>query len=609
MDINVALTKAKQQCKTGDVATGFRLLQKILATQRTPPLVYDRIGRLLSQYADEFTEHKKFRVLVCGQFTTTWLRTTLIATAWRDECLLDVVGGDYDNVMQSLYRALENDQKYDAVVLVPWHNRLFEHLQKASVEQCISDQLALWESAWQVVNRLGSRLIQVGFDYCYPGPRGSFQDSQAGGQIDAVRRLNRELRTHLPEQGYFVDVEQLTGQIGRNEAYDARRYYWTKQPFSEDGLLQLTRYLWAGLRATMFGSKKVLILDLDDTLWGGVVGESGPQGIALDESPEGEAYLALQHYILGIHQRGVLLAVASKNNIEDAQGPFVDNPNMVLKLEHFAAFKANWGPKTDMLEEIAEELRLGLDSFVFLDDNPAEREQIRQAMPMVTVPELPTDPAEYVRAITNELSFESVSTTDTDQLRNLLYQQEKKRKHVQKESGTLHEFLQSLEMQATIVPIDESNLKRVTQLVGKTNQFNVANRRHSHEQIVDFTRVDNSITICASLSDRFGDYGIICVLLAVPDGENHELLRIDTWLMSCRAIGRTVEQRVFNYLIDAAKSQAYRGMIGEYVPTAKNKPVEGLFRDLGFVEQSRHDEIQTFHLELSTTKPTTTFVR
>jgi FkbH-like protein len=609
MDINVALKRAKLRCKTGDVDGGFRLLYKILATQKSPPLVYDRIGRLLSQYAGTSIQNKNFRVLVCGQFTTAWLRTTLIALAWRDDCLLEVVEGDYDNMMQSLYRAVENNEKYDAVVLAPWHNDLFEHLQRASAQQCLSDQLALWESTWQLINRMGTRLVQVGYDYCYPGPRGSFQDSQSGGQIDAVRCLNRELRTNLPEQAYFVDVEQLTGQIGRHGAYDARRYYWTKQPFSEDGLLQLTRHIWAGLRATLFGSKKVLILDLDNTLWGGVVGESGPQGIALGESPEGEAYLALQNYVLGLQKRGVLLAVASKNNIDDARGPFADNPDMLLKLEHFAAFKANWGPKADMLEEISEELRLGLDSFVFLDDNPVEREQIRQAMPMVTVPELPSDPADYVRALTNELSFESVSLTEADQLRNSLYQQERKRKHVQGESSTLQEFLQSLEMQATIIPVDESNLKRVTQLVGKTNQFNVTNRRHSHKQILNFTRVDNSITICVTLTDKFGDYGIICVLLAVPDIKNTNLLRIDTWLMSCRAIGRTVEQHVFNYLIDAAKSQAYSGIIGEFVPTTKNKPVEKLFEDLGFVEYSGRGGIELSFLDLGTAKPTTTFVR
>ena len=235
MDIKVALKKAKQHCKTGDIDTGLRLLQKILATQKLPPPVHDRIGRLLSQYAAKSIESERIRVLVCGQFTTTWLRNALIASAWRDDCLLDVVEGDYDNVMQSLYRALEKGEKFDAVILVPWHQRLFERIQKASADQSISEQLAFWESAWQLVNKLGSRLIQVSYDYCYPGPRGSFQDGRAGGQIDAVRCLNWKLRNSLPEKAYFVDVEQLTGQMGRNQAYDARRYYWTKQPFSEDG--------------------------------------------------------------------------------------------------------------------------------------------------------------------------------------------------------------------------------------------------------------------------------------------------------------------------------------------------------------------------------------
>ncbi len=609
VDHKVALKEAKQLCKAGNIDAGLSLLQKVLQKEDIPFPGYEQIGRLLSQYGSKSVNNKIIRVFISGQCTTTWVCFYLTALAWRDGCLLEIVEADYDNVMQSLHQAIVNDDKYDAVILLPWQQNIIKQIQQTSVEQCISEQVAFWQSAWQVVHQLKSRLIQVGYDYCYPGPPGSFLDGQDGGNIDAIRRLNTLLRTNLPRQSYFVDLELVSGQAGRNKIYDQRRYFWTKQPFSEQGLLELTRHVWAGLRAMLFGSRKVLILDLDNTLWGGVVGELGPQGIALGESPDGEAYLAFQRYISGLHQQGILLAVASKNNFTDAIEPFTDNPFMELKREHFSAFKAGWGTKAAMLEEIAKELRLGLDSFVFFDDNPVEREHIRQMLPMVAVPEVPTEPAEYIPALIHGLWFESVGITDTDKKRNLQYQLEAERQSVQQQSRTLEDYLRSLDMQSTILPVDETSLQRVTQLVSKTNQFNTTTRRHSGEQIVEFTQTDNSITFCVLLKDKFGEYGIISVILAIPDHENSKQLRIDTWLMSCRAIGRTVEQSVFSYLLSAAKTQGFDGIIGEFIPTAKNTPVANLYSALGFVESENSGEAQEFYLNLTTAKSVASFVQ
>lgn len=609
MDTKTVFKSAKRQCDAGDVDAGFALLQRVLAFETPSPLVIDRAGRLLQKHVAAARDDQKFPVLVCGQFTTTWLSSALAATAWRDGCLLDIVEGDYDNVMQALYGALGRGEDYAAVILAPWQQSLFRRLEGARSEECIAEQVAMWAEAWRVVGEMGSRLVQIGYDYCYPGPSGSFQDGQPGGQIDAVRRLNSELRGAMPAQSYFVDLAQATGHIGRREAYDPRRYYWTKQPFSETGLAFLARHIWSGLRATLLGPKKVLVVDLDNTLWGGVVGETGPLGIELGESPDGEAYLALQRYIDGLHGRGVVLAVASKNNIDDAREPFLSNPNMLLGLDHFAAFKASWEPKSVMLEEIAADLRLGLDSFVFLDDNPAEREQVRQALPMVTVPELAAEPAEFLRTLVAESAFESVGLTETDQQRNASYQQEVERRQAQTQTGSLEDYLRSLEMTATIAPIDDASLTRVAQLIGKTNQFNLTTHRHSREKVETLVAKDRSVTFCLSLADKFGDYGIIAVLLAVPDDDNDRSLRIDTWLMSCRAIGRSVEQLVFNHLLKTAKSLVFDELIGEYIPTPKNKPVEALYPGLGFTGCGDDADRQKFRLDINSAKPAATFVQ
>ena len=274
----------------------------------------------------------------------------------------------------------------------------------------------------------------------------------------------------------------VSGEFGRASFYDQRRYYWTKQPFSEAGTLHLTGHLWAGVRALTTGPKKVLVLDLDNTLWGGVVGETGPLGIGLGDSPEGEAYLAFQKHVKDLTRRGIVLAVASKNNPADAREPFETNLDMALKLDDIAAFEACWEPKGATIQRIARTLNLGLDSFVFFDDNPAEREQVRQALPEVEVVDVPEDPAEYVRVLQAGLWFETVGLIDADwRPASEQYAVERKRRELQETSGSLDDYLRSLEMVAEVKAIDEADLQRVVQLPGKTNQFNLTTRRHTRQ--------------------------------------------------------------------------------------------------------------------------------
>jgi FkbH-like protein len=425
-----------------------------------------------------------------------------------------------------------------------------------------------------------------------------------------VRAVNAQLRDALPAGSMFIDLEQISGELGRRRFYDARRYHWTKQPFSEEGTGRLAEHLAAAVRAVTTGPKKVLVLDLDNTLWGGVVGETGALGITLGEGPEGEAFTAFQKHVKGLADRGVVLAVCSKNNDADAREPFEKNPSMALSLDDVAAFEASWDPKASAIRRIAKTLQLGTDSFVFVDDNPAEREQVRQALPEVAVVDLPEDPAEFVRALSEGLWFEAVDLTDEDRLRAGQYRVERQRRDAEVAFESLDAYLTSLGMIADVRAVDETDLDRVVQLIGKTNQFNLTTRRHPAPKVRQMVTAPGAIALTLRLEDRFGDHGLVSVIIAVRDETDARTLHIDTWLMSCRVIGRTVEEYFFNVLVDLARTSGVDRIAGVYLPTAKNAIVEDLYDRLGFERRGITGQAGIeYQLDLSTARLANTFVQ
>jgi FkbH-like protein len=575
---------ARGLLKQGESAKALRMLGDAIRRGQLDNERMERSGRLirdqwLAGHPDGVHGPK---VLLLGQLTTSWLVPALTAVAWGRGLPLLVSEGGYDIILQDLMTHPLTEGAPKVVALFPWNRRLLEGT--GDVEERIEGELGFWRQAWsQIASRMGARILQVGYDWVNPGPLGYNLAGADGGPVTAISAMNRALRRDLPKGAYFLDLEQLSGTIGRASFYDMRRYFWTKQPFSEAGCVHLAHHLCAGVRALTTGPKKVLVVDLDNTLWGGVVGETGPLGIGLGESPEGEAFRAFQKHLKGLSSRGVVLAIASKNNPKDAHEPFETNPEMVLKMEDFAACEINWEPKGTTIARLAKALNLGLDSFVFFDDNPAEREQVRQALPEVEVVEVPEDPAEYVRALQAGCWFETTGLTEEDTMRTRQYVVERQRRELEQTAGSLDDYLRSLEMIGEVGPIDEPELQRVVQLLAKTNQFNLTTRRHSREDVLNLLSNAGAIGMTLRVRDRFGDHGLIGVVIAVPEpGSDVPSLRIDTWLMSCRVIGRTVEQFTFRVLLDRASRSGYRRIIGEYIPTAKNALVRELYGSLGF---------------------------
>jgi FkbH-like protein len=332
-------------------------------------------------------------------------------------------------------------------------------------------------------------------------------------------------------------------------------------------------------------------LDLDNTLWGGVIGDDGLEGIVVGQGdPQGEAFLGVQRAALTLRERGVVLAVSSKNNDETARLPFREHPEMLLRENHLAVFQANWNDKATNIRAIAAELSLGLDSFVFLDDNPAERRLVRDMLPEVAVPELPEDPALYARTLLAAGYFEAIAFSEEDQKRADFYQNNARRVVLHRATGDLNSYLQTLDMTITFQPFDEIGRARIAQLISKSNQFNLTTRRYTEAQVGEIEDDPDCFTLQVRLVDTFGDNGMISVIICRREANDW---RIDTWLMSCRVLGRRVEQAVLQELLDQARARGITRIVGIYRPTERNSLVKDHYSKLGFTEFERANDGST----------------
>jgi FkbH-like protein len=345
-------------------------------------------------------------------------------------------------------------------------------------------------------------------------------------------------------------------------------------------------------------ARKCLVLDLDNTLWGGAIGDDGVEGIMLGQgSGIGEAFLAVQQMALDLRFRGVMLAVASKNDEVNARAPFQWHPEMLLREDHITVFQANWIDKPTNLEAIATALNIGLDAIVLLDDNPAERAQVRAAQPMVAVPELPDSPSWFPWFLSSAGYFEAISFSPEDRLRVESYAAGTRRAAVMAKARDLGDYLSALEMVIGFAPFDATGRQRITQLINKSNQFNLTSHRYTEAEIAALETDDITYTLQVRLRDHFGDLGMIGVIIAAPTGR--DAWEIDTWLMSCRVLGRRVEEAMRDELVRAARQAGVRRLIGVYRRTAKNGMVSEHYVKLGFTPRGKNKKGDISELDLA----------
>jgi len=410
---------------------------------------------------------------------------------------------------------------------------------------------------------------------------GSFDARQPGSVRWMVARLNQRLaREAVGEADLLLDMAAIAETVGLARWHDPLRWHDAKMPFALDAIPLYADHVSRLLAAARGLSRKCLVLDLDNTLWGGVIGDDGVEGIKLGQgSAAGEAHLAIQSLAMDLRRRGIVLAVCSKNEEAAALIPFREHDEMVLKEEHISCFVANWTDKATNLKAIAQTLNIGTDALVFLDDNPAERERVRQELPEVGVPEVGEEPADYVRLLSMAGYFEAVSFGEEDKKRAEMYQANAQRSSAMQKIGNLDDYLASLEMTCSIRPFDELGRARIAQLINKSNQFNLTTRRYTEGEVAAMQADPARFTMQVRLVDRFGDNGMISVVVFEKRGE---AWHCDTWLMSCRVLGRRVEEAVLAHVAGAARAEGATRLVGEYLPTAKNVLVEKHFEKLGF---------------------------
>ena len=396
-----------------------------------------------------------------------------------------------------------------------------------------------------------------------------------------IARLNQFLRHELlgPDD-YLLDVSRMAERIGLESWHHPGLWNIAKLPFSQHYTPFYTDHVARLLGAIYGRSKKCLVLDLDNTIWGGVIGDDGLEGIRIGQhDAQGEAFLSVQQYAKSLRARGIILAVCSKNDDVNARRPFQEHDDMVLREDDITVFQANWSDKASNLEAIAQKLNIAVDALVLLDDNPAERAQVRQELPMVGVPELPDDPAFYVFALQAAGYFEAVTFSDADSARAEQYQANAKRADLADTTKDLGAFLRSLQMEISFKSFDASGRNRIAQLINKSNQFNLTTRRYTASEVATMEDDPDVFTLQVSLKDRFGDNGMICVVICRPDDDEW---MIDTWLMSCRVLGRRVEEAVLGHIINAAEQRGITGLRGIFVASGRNDLVRGHYEKLGF---------------------------
>jgi FkbH-like protein len=581
--LQIALAETDARARLDGLA---RLAQSRLGLVETIQL-----DRALTRCAEESVEgYARVRLAILSTSTIDHLLPAVRVAGLRHGLRLDVFSGAYGQYRQELLDPASSLRGFrpELILLSLSARQAISGVPIAAtaeqVEEALTRSIEEIRELWRHAHaRFDATVIQQTFLDVSEPLFGSYDRLVPAAPSRLVARLNDLLVRAAAQEGtLLLDLAQASARDGIDAWFDLGRWLQGKMEIAPQAAPRYGELVARLLGAQRGKSRKCLVLDLDNTLWGGVVGDVGTAGIVLGEgSAQGEAHLALQRYVKLLRDRGVILAVCSKNEQALAEAAFREHPEMVLRRTDIAAFVVNWNDKVENLKEIAERLNIGLDSLVFIDDNPVERARVREGLPMVAVPELPDDPALYVRCIADAGYFEAVSFTADDLRRGEQYATNAARDALRGASQSVEEFLRGLEMSVTYGPIGPVDLARATQLINKTNQFNTTTRRYTADEVARLVASPGNVTLQFRLADRFGDNGLVSVMILRAAAEPGAL-DVDTWVMSCRVFGRQLENEAMNIAVEAARSRGVRVLRAEYIPTERNGVVSGLFKGLGF---------------------------
>lgn len=557
----------------------------------------------------DFSGHKSVKIALLGDSATQFLAMAIRGSGYNAGLNIEVYEGDYDLIYETVLDTESRiySDNFDYIILFHSTEKLSESFYKSGPEEQrgfpAKTETYFRNLIATIQKNTKAGIIITNFPEINDSVFGNFASKTPSSFLNRLRKINISLQDIAGETKnvFIADVLSLVNNEGRKNAVSAKWYITSHNVFVLDFLSVVAKCFTDILSALSGKFKKALILDLDNTTWGGIIGDDGIENIQIGELGIGLAFTELQYWAKELKKRGILIGICSKNDEHIAKEVFEKHPDMILRMEDISIFVANWSNKGDNIKYIQEVLNIGMDSIVFIDDNPFERNLVRSMCPEATVPELPEDPADYLSYLQSLNLFETVSHTEEDAVRTKQYQEETKRVVMQQSFESVDEYLASLDMEARVEEINSFNLARCAQLTQRSNQFNLTTIRYTEEQLKAFIE-NGGKAICISLKDKFGDYGLISLLLL---GKKEHEMHINTWIMSCRVLKRGVEELAVNKAVQLARHEGCAELHGKYMPTPKNGMVKQLYRTMGFEQINDTESI----LKCTNFAPLKTFIK
>ena len=531
---------------------------------------------------------KTVRLAILGDSATQFIAQAIKGMGVENRLNLEIFEAEFNQIDRQILDPSSEFYSFaaDVVLIFQSSHKLLQKFNKASTDnrhrfaEENRAHIQQWLSALQA--KTAAKIIFCNYTEEDDHVFGQYANKIESSFIFQLRKLNFLLQELASQTSnlYICDLSMIQNTIGREKFWSPSIYINTEMVVTIDALPYFAQAVVQIIAALQGNFKKCIILDLDNTIWGGIIGDDGLENIQIGLLGIGKAFTEFQQWVKKLQQRGVIVAVCSKNTESVAKEPFEKHPDMVLRLSDIAVFVANWENKADNIRKIQQILNIGFDSMVFVDDNPFERNIVRENIPQITVPELPEDPALYLDYLYGLNLFETVSYSDEDAKRTQQYQKEAERVVFQESFTNEDDFLKSLNMVSDTKPFDDFSIPRIAQLSQRSNQFNLRTVRYTEEDVKRIAQSNQFFTLSFTLEDKFGDNGLICAIIL--EKKDNKTLFIDTWFMSCRVLKRGMEAYTLNSIVELAKANGYDQIVGEYIPTPKNEMVHDHYKNLGF---------------------------
>ncbi len=551
----------------------------------------------LRQKSKHSVEGIKSCLAILSNVSTQFLAVAIRGYGILENIPISVYDADYNQIEMQLLDPCSEVYSFSPSSILLWlaTDKLYEEFLDLPLEarsDFASSVMSKITMYWDLISQHGRiNILQMNFTEIDDKVLGNYSCKVSSSFAYQIRKLNFMLAEAMEacNNVYPIDLLSVQIQVGAERFYDAPLYYNAKMTVSTDALPYVAKAVIDVQKALVGRIKKCVVLDLDNTLWGGVVGDDGMDNIEIGELGRGHVFTDFQRWLKQLKECGIILCVCSKNNEEIAKEPFEKHDEMILRLSDIALFVANWEDKVSNIRLIQKTLNIGMDSMVFIDDNPFERNLVRQMIPEIEVPELPEDPALYLGYLQKQNYFETASFTGTGLDRTKLYQAELERTKLMTSFESINCYLESLEMIGEARPFEESKYSRIAQLTQRSNQFNLRTVRYTDADIQSIASDPNYVTLYYTLRDKFGDHGLVGVIIMKK--QNDDALFIDTWLMSCRVLKRGMEEYIVNCFMREARKRGYKHVYGEYIQTLKNAMVKDIYKNMGFNEISENNYV------------------